>query len=98
MSDYTPRDLREAWIDYRTGDEAFDEYKDYVAANAAFDQAMAQHAKEVLLAAAKEFDMDDLAAVHFIASDGVPSVGMRTNSDAREKVAAWLTSRAEAQA
>lgn len=97
MSDYTFRDLRDAWVDYRTGDEAFDEYKDYVAANAAFEQAMAEHAKEVLRKAASEFDMNDLAAVHFIASDGVPSVGMRTNENAKEMVVAWLNDRAEAQ-
>ena len=42
MTDYTPRDLRDAWVDYRTGDESFDEYKDYAAANASFDQIMAK--------------------------------------------------------
>jgi DNA-binding GntR family transcriptional regulator len=49
VTDYTFRDLREAWIDYRTGDEAFDEYKDYVAADAAFHQAMSDHARRVLI-------------------------------------------------
>lgn len=49
MSDYTFRDLRDAWVDYRTGDEAFDEYKDYVAAAAAFEETMADHAREVLI-------------------------------------------------
>lgn len=49
MSNYTVRDLREAWVDHLTGDESFDEYKDYAAAKAAFEQAMAEHARGTLL-------------------------------------------------
>ena len=34
------REIREDWVEYRAGDEDSEEYKDYAAATALFDQAL----------------------------------------------------------
>lgn len=44
--------------------------------------------------AADDFDLDDLASNLFIASDGIPSIGMATNEEAKARVKAWLHARA----
>lgn len=43
---------------------------------------------------ADEFDIDDLASTLFIASDGIPSIGMATNEEAKKRVQDWLHAKA----
>lgn len=59
-----------------------------------FDGMLDQHNREVaiaaLLRARKTLDLENLASERFIASDGVPSVGINTNEDAKNKVVSGL--------
>lgn len=51
-------------------------------------------AARALEEAADAFDLD-VASARFIASDGVPSVGINTNDEARKLVTDWLRARAK---
>lgn len=54
------------------------------------ERVLHQYTSEVsiatLLKARNTLDLEELASVHFIASDGIPSVGINTNEDAKMQV------------
>jgi hypothetical protein len=61
---------------------------------AEWDRAMSAHNKDVSVAtlgmAKTQLKLDDLASSVFIAPDGVPSIGVNTNDDAKNKVLTGL--------
>lgn len=93
MSDYTPTtdNVRFGFVTAPMAHEP----REY--AEAEFDRWLAKHDREVaaraLEDAAGAFDLD-VASARFIASDGVPSVGINTNDEARKLVTDWLRARA----
>lgn len=62
-------------------------------ARATLEAAAPLIAARALEEAADAFDLD-VASARFIASDGVPSVGINTNDEARKLVTDWLRARA----
>lgn len=87
MTYLTISEVRTQWVEFMctfAGRGKMRYYEDL------FDAMLAQHDEQVaavaLGRAKTALDLENLASVQFIASDGIPSVGINTNEDAKNKV------------
>lgn len=81
------REARRGWVEFMTtfgGVETKTEYEQM------FDDMLDQHNRGIIadaLSRAKiSLPLENLANTHFIASDGIPSIGMNTNEEAKNQV------------
>lgn len=81
------REVRAQWVEFMctfTGIKMKQHYE------GVFDNMIDAHNREVIAGAlgrAKvSLPLENLACTHFIASDGIPSVGMNTNDEAKNQV------------
>lgn len=81
------REVRRGWVEFMTtfgGIETKGEYEEM------FDDMLDTHNREVIAGALSRakvsLPLDNLASSRFIAGDGLPSVGINTNEEAKNQV------------
>jgi hypothetical protein len=83
----TIREVRDQWVEFMA---TFQGRGAIPRLQGEFDDMLDRHNREVCAGAlgrAKvSLPLDSLASVHFIASDGIGSIGMRTNEDSKNQV------------
>lgn len=87
MSKPTMREVRSQWVEFMSTFEGRGKTREF---EDLFDAMLDEHNRGVAVSAlggAKmTLPLENLASVRFIASDGIPSIGMNTNDEAKDQV------------